>query len=133
MMVNGLRQLSSPESENPGGFIMFGLFVLIMFGGFAIHLFSSARGRQVITIVPILNVVKIGERAIPFHEIADIAVEKSPITMMEGVVAIKFMLYVNPDEKIELGYKAMESDKTEKIDKLTTEVIALLKSALKKI
>src|SRR5258708_5632556 len=70
--INGIIQLFNPESESNLGVIRFGLFVSAMFGSYTLYLYSKMSSRQQqekIIISPILNVVKIGDRDIPFAEV----------------------------------------------------------------
>lgn len=133
--INGVIQLFNPESESNPGIIVFGLFACVMFGSYALYLYSKMRSGQQqeqITIPPILNVVKIGDREIKFNDITDIAVEENPVPMMDEVVAIEFFFTLASGEKMELGRITIDGQKTEKIQKIEAEVITFLKIATKK-
>ena len=118
-------------NENAGGSIVFGLFVTALLGSSAYYLFANSRKGQ-ITITPILNMVTFGKRYVPFSEIADIVAVENPILMMDGVVAVEFLLLLASGEKLELGRKAMGQQESEKILKLETEIVSLLQDVIKK-
>ena len=81
MTVSGMIQLFNPGSESNSGVAVFGLFVTAMFGGFAYYLYLKMRygqKKEPITITPILNVIKIGDRTIPFNDVVNISAEEIP-------------------------------------------------------
>lgn len=135
MIIFGVVNFFAPGSQT-GYYSLFRALVLglllIAFSGYAVYYFYSSIRREQITIIPILNVVKTGRREIKFNDITDIAVEESPVPAMKGVVAIKFLFTLASDEKMELGRITIEGKKTEKREKIETEVITFLKAALKK-
>ena len=134
LVVSGVMQLFNPESENPFGFIFFGVFVMAMFGYFTYYQFkqaSTGSRHEPITISPIMNTIKIGDRVILFSEIVDVGAIKSPILVTDAV-AIRFVLHVKPNEEIEIGRKVMDSNNIRQMDKFEIETITLLKQALRK-
>jgi len=135
LVVNGVMQLFSSEGENPIGFILFGLFILAMFGSMAFLLFTrvkDAQNQKQVTISPIMNTITIGERVIPFSEVENIirASGKTGVIKMEGVRISRFMLTMRNGEVIELGSLAI--DNTRKDDG-SDEIIYVLKKALRKV
>jgi hypothetical protein len=129
LTVGGVVQLFNNAGP---GILLFGLFMTAMFGFFTRYLFSNARRGQ-ITVVPVLNVVKIGNREIPFRDVATVDMTASPIPFMKkGVVSVKLLFTLTTGETIELGRIAMEEAKTEKIEKLKTEFTTLLLGTIRK-
>jgi len=134
LTVMGVIQMFNPNAEVNVGGVIFGLFMSLMFGIFAYYLYKRMHAGQAtkeISISPIINVVKIGDRVIPFNDIVDIATREAPIPLMEGMVAIQFGFALTNGDIVELGRKAMESGKTEKVEQFRTEVESLLKGAIK--
>jgi len=141
--INGVFQLFNPESESNPGIIVFGLFACVMFGSYALYLYSKMPSRQrqeQITISPILNIVKIGDRVIPFGDIADISTHNQSIKSRVGDFAIRgmkmnrigninFMLVLLNGDMLELGRLAVDK---RNFDQREAEIIAFLKVALKK-
>ena len=130
----GVFQFVIRRNEINGGGLIFGVFVTLMFGCYAYYLFSRMRsggGGKEISFLPIMRVVKIGERVIPYSEIADIAAKRNPVPMMEDMDTVKFILYINPDEQVELGSRAMNSRDPEKIEKFIQEAADIFEQAVR--
>ena len=129
--ILGVVRFFDPTSEVGIGTIGGGL-ALIAFSGYATYyLYSSARRGQ-ITVVPIVDVVKVGKREIPFKDIANIDTDESAIPMMNGVVALKFLFTLTTGETIELGRIAIDQAKTEKMEKIKKDVTTLLLGTIRK-
>jgi len=131
LTIFAVVQFFDPTSEVGIGTIRTGLLLMAFSGYATYYLYSNARRGQ-ITVVPILNVVKLGKREIPFRDIASIDTNESAIPMMDGVVAVKFLFRLTTGEAVELGRIAIDTAKTEKMEKLKTEVTTLLLGTIKK-
>ncbi len=135
LTVTGIIQLVKHKAEVNGGGVIFGFFMAAMFSLFAYYLYRKMRARRdlkEISISPIINVVKVGDRVIPFNDIVDIATKVGPIPILEGAVAIQFGLALKNSEIVVLGNKAMDAKSPEKIEKLKTETLTLLKNAIRR-
>lgn len=124
-VVSGIFQLFHPTMDSNPGTILFGLFATAMFGSYALYLslkLLSGQQQEQIIISPISNVVKIGNRKIPFSDIVEVSTNyqsiKShigdlaiPAVKMNGISNINFMLVLANGEAVELGTLATEEGK----------------------
>ena len=125
MAVEGVLQLFDPQSESAFQLIVFGLFVSVMFGSFAYFQFNKTRAglkRAPVIISPITNTIKIGERVIPFSEVADVLADANPsgVFKMKGVAVARFGLELTKGEIVELGSLAAEKNN---IDQRESEIL----------
>ena len=142
-VVSGIFQLFHPTKDSNPATILFGLFVTAMFGSYALYLFVkmlSGQQQEQILISPILNVIKIGSREISFNEVVEIKAHDRSIKSnigdveirakkMSGIRNIIFLLILSNGNEVELGEIAVGR---EKLDERETEIIAVLKKAIKR-
>jgi hypothetical protein len=142
-VVSGIFQLFHPTMDSNPGTILFGLFATAMFGSYALYLFIkmlSGQQQEQIIISPILNLVKIGNREIPFSDIVEVATHHRSIKShigdlairaaeMNGIGNLRFQLILSNGDTVEIGEVAVNKSK---LDERETEIITLLKKAIKR-
>ena len=130
VMVNGVIQSIKPGGGSEPGVILFGLIVTFMFGGYAYYLYSkmhSGQKQAPLAVSPILNVIRTGDRTIPFNEIADVSAEGAP-AIIEGAGVAKFQFVLSNGTTLYLGQVTTD---TEKLDQRKAEIITFLKIVIK--
>lgn len=132
-ITNGVIPFFKPEGKYDSGVALFGFFVVLMFGGYAYYLYLKMRlgqKKEPITITPTLDVIKIGDRTIPFNDVADISAVEAPSIMLEGAVTLMFLLALSDGNVLELGRVVVE--KGSKSDQRKAETLSFLKQAIQR-